>query len=1682
MAASRRALPTDATSAWIQRLRLYILTRALDALDELIARERHLAIVCGVLRRACETTGAAEHGWIANLVGDATGYFEFQAETTMKCRVALGQSVVQTGHAFFQALLSVLEGRKWIPAPGKHPTAVSAPPTPYARAPGSQDWRALLASFDTQPPGKAVNFGDVGGNSISIATQETNADDSQAKRMRLGDGLRLEGVEQSLFLRHSWHQLTAIEENCLLERIKALLQADSLDDRFGAAVTFLAVLSSQSMHDVGKMSLVPAPNSDWRLDLKSARLMRDPPRFARRWRSKTADMDASPWLHPLSQQWRFELDAVLCKPLRAALSTAPDAATLADLWEKVGSVQTLATWFNTRFADQQGLLRLSAPSVANPLAMQVFQNSSDQALAQLIASDSRTALPAACAYGSYRAPDVHRALGSYVKPGLANLIAPLVDVDLNCCGSELDPRMPLLNKAIKALVKRVDAAALTSSWVEHHNLLTALTALALLASTGARPVNSPFESAAWIDFERSMLYVEDKSAGPTQGSRVCVLSDYARDLLQIHYLPHLEHLADALRSNAPDFAAELSKVLAGDPEAGLPLMLFIRSEPAFDWIEVSESQLDIVCQFGWPLPWNLFRHLNSTLLRRWGLHPEIRDALLGHADQDAETHGDFSARVPADDLEVARPLINRLQQELGFALPAPNPGPGIAATLKADKLINPLERRFGRQARSERRATTLASARDLAKHEIEIELGGRDVDQLSSDELDRISRKMLLRVDGLPHVMGSVRYEVFEEWLATQWRSRGKHAKMRRRYLLAPEGRQVFTEDVVLAGRRLEQFSAAFESLLSARPRRAERPVMAAAVASIDLILNSKLAHFPALCALLCNHQSIQLVRLDGRYWFEWAYGAKWQDGKPVFRVEVSERAAHWISLARAGKSSTKVPALPLALASLPGALHDGKSDLAGMVKQLIKLRAQTNALHLPGIYASYLNARRPSAALPHSDWIRVTSGSAPLSPQGSMLAALPAGSDADDEAESFFRSHHRPPAKVEGTARQRCKLLFDAIEKSLRSSNSNRQIAAAIARAVKASGFGPGDAPYLLAHFATHLLTRKPKKGSRERLRASTAQRYWYSLAPPFADTSAEANLIDMEEDELTDLYTEVVASWVSGSPAGAPSAGDQDPSDKSAHGGRLAGVSDAPLRTLQQLREFHDFVRATYGLLDPNWTEISPDITVGVGRPGLLLLNEYLAVLAMQLGDQAANDVAPDVLSKAFVLIACARFGLRIGEAVGLNRGDWLDSAGALTVLVRSNSTRPLKTTSSRRQVPLVETLTPVELDVIEQVILNWVHREGMNGDRPLLPGVSHESFKFVKNSIGGALLAEIKMVTRHEGSTVHMLRHGYSMRVLSRLLAVELDPGASPTTTLVEASRRLLLGHNQTDRRTLWAVARLLGHASPSTTLRSYVNCLYLWLPPVLGKPSKESDLTPPRTVNLDALARDGNYLSGRLVGAAPRATSREPLFLRHLRFLRLLVIGQTEIKAAENAKLSNREAQTLGAAMAKTSARLAMEEKRYGAYKLLGGLSTTRMSHLVELAGTASLPAHVAELSNWDDTIGSSRQILLFDQTQLNHLADFLLALDLTKNDVWLVMGSRAHAGLEKLIESAGLRDYLHAKNEVAQTFQLDVVRFDRPPWGAAQRVAVIAREKGKLRSSFELLLLWTLWNTAHTAEI
>jgi len=1676
MAACRRALPSNEVAAWLQVLRVYILVRAMDAAESGAPREAHLLEVCRTLRYVSETTGHERHEWIAKITGSSIGFLEFEAEAAMRCRSALANTKDATAKSFYRALISILDHKPWCALPARSRDDSTGSLAPYTALPDGLDiWRASHRdpTSDSDQVNEPNELDAIG------ATQETGPAESDSKRRFNGEKLRLETLEKYLFLPHSWHHISVDEEALVFARLTELLTSADKVDQFGACVVFLAVLTGQTINDVSKMRFATEADTSWRLNIPGNSIHKLAPRFSKRWQAPPIQSGHAHWVTPLSELWEYRLSTAITRPLNQAARGMPAADDLDKIWQGLNPGATLVSWFNSVFADTKHLRRLSGPTTAGLLSLRIFKRSHDHATARLLASDHRTALPAACAYGAYRGSEVARLLSECTTTGLAHMVLPPLHDQTNAAGSELDISLPLVRSTIAKLTDRVNAAAQSASWCKHHNLLTALTILALLASTGARPVNSPFQCALWMDFERGLIYVQDKVTGPTQGSRICVLSDFARSLLQDMYFPHMRQLAAALEPLAPAFSAEMVKVLGKDPEARLPLFLFLRKEPSLDWMEVTETQLDAVCGFDWPLPWNLFRHFSSTQLRRLGLHPDIRDALLGHAARDAESHGDFSSRVPLEDFETARPLVNQLQKELGFVLP------NMARyTVRLDALVrvgNDLlqgTRPFGRQARELRRQQVHVTARAVAKSEIESFLCARTVDQLSGDELDQLARQMLLRKSGLPHVMGSLRYETLEDFLSTEWRVKGRHAKLKRRYVLIEEGRPCFTEQALTARARLQTFASHFESLVQTRSLTTERPVLAAALAAIEIILHCRLAHFPMLCALLCNTESIRLVRFDGRHWLEWGHGAAWQDGKPVVRIEVSDRAAHWISLATKSRTLTQVAPLPTALAPLCATLEPAQCTLAEMIRQLVTLQSQENSLGLAGFIAAHLAGSRPSSALPHPDWIRIARGAAPIFSDNRAGASELEPDDADVEVDEFFRNHHATASRLDEPAMERCRTLFDKVRERLDSDADNTNISAQIARDVKASGFARGDAPYLLCHFIVHVLRRKPMHGTRDRLRSSTALRYWHSLAHPFLSVAADDNWIDVEEDELTESYEQIVATMTAD--LGATREPTESNAAESSTEGNLAGAvrpmqTDSSQRTLMQLREFHDFARSTYGLPDPDWSELSTDLVVGVGRPGVVTVDEYLAVLSLQLAASPVSALDELTLSRSFVLLACARFGLRLGEAVGLQRSEWLDIGKTVTVVVASNPIRGLKTPHSRRLVPLVETLTSIEREVLDAVLNQWTHREGVREGTPLLAEISKGSFKARKSAIGSHLLGDIKRVTQHSGSTLHALRHGFGMRMLSLLQELPLGSTMPAGRAEAQQARRLLTGSPHIDRRAIWAVARLLGHAGPGITVRSYINCIHLWLPPIVNKPLPNGILRPVNLVDLDGIAVDPDYLSRNTSSPDDRRDDLESPIVRAMRFLRLLAIGQTEISAQSRARLSSDEVLLLTASLNAGSSKLAPNQSRYESYQILAAIPVPRYRELIQLLQAARPAADLPRtMPDWLDTIGPSRQIALFEEHHFRCMAQFMRSFGLTQRDVLLVSKTFLHPVLQSYAKRWKLDEFIKPREWVAPSFQLDVARYGSPERIATERIVAIITPDGTLKSSYELILLWILW--------
>lgn len=1689
MTASRRPIAEPGIANFLQTLRVFILVRSFEALRFGLPFESNLQEASVALRKACENSNDPRIELLATVKNAETSFIGFGQDLSHQCEIALTSGLLTPANKkIIQALRTIANGGPWRKARRDSPNdAANTPEYSNDDLWGPDDISPPITwpSFKSFPSGEWIARTD-----IAIKVDEVDPTASPKANAGIGEGLVFQSVEEVQYLRHSWRHLNHWESDAFHTRIIELINDKHFPNRLGAVLALIAYLCSRSFPHLESTLVGRAVGEDWSLNLDSGTLSRTPTRFDRRWRAEKQEPVIYRWIAPLDKKWEIQLSPVVLQVLREVPKSARKSKDIGELWGIISSEMDLQKWFASTFVPGTVLDRAPLSAIDSVYSLDIFERTFNSNQTRLLASSTRTGLPAASAYGAVSASMAFHALASTRTNSLYEVLCPASFNGNNSAGSELDVNIGKVKAEIEKLIRRVnESASKPDEWVLHHNQLTCLMIVALQACTGARPVRSPFETLNWIDFQRGLVFVEDKVSGPTTSARVCILSSFARALLQDRYLPHLGQLREMLVDVAPTFCSGLDEVLQASPNSRLPLFFFLRSKPDFDWLEATETQLTIESGIDWPLPWNLFRHIHATELPRSGLDAEVVDALLGHGERNAESHGDFSLRVPATDIEAARSHVEALQVRLGLRALAllPKATPLHCVTIQVAKEFS--WRTYGSEARKSARRKTKNLSISEAKTEINDCINGRPLDSLSATDWQGIALRMLIRSDGMPHRNASLRYEVFEDFVSDLWNKDRLLTRMRVRYTVLPDPEPLFTDGFVAAPTVLSQARADFDEIANSLTQESGNFGLCAALAAIDMALYSRVAHSKALYSLVCIRKSVKVVRLKGAFWFEWCGGKEWRDGQPVFRTQISPRAARWICVSQnSRKALSELPSVPKALKGFSvGNVHPaGMKDLIDRLNSFVN---QMNSWDLPGTDAAYLGGRQLFPAIPHADWYRQCKvGRAMLSkqetPEGAAVATL---------AEPLATMRHAAPAQKQQSAissLERCADFLKTVSQVVRSDElSNVGKASEIEKLVMKSPYRHGEVAYALAHFARFLLLRAPKKGQRDRLNADTVYRYLHSLLGPMCDLGHELNLTLMDEEELTDFYVSMVDWWTGEIKR------EQTPDDLPAELERLSTqerIDDAARRTLEQLEEFHEFARSAYGLEEPDWSQVSADGVGAIGRPGYVLASEYRRALDGVLCGQAVQDLANLRLSIAGVLIFFRRFGLRLSEAIGIYAEDWVEINGAIVLLVRSNPIRGLKTTYSKRQVPLIGTLDPAEYSVIQELLRRCERDHTSFPKHALLPEVSSASFESIRAKLGSQVHALLKEATKNPHTVIHFCRHSFATDVFTLIRGLRPQQNSPIHGATSDSVRRLLLGRDSIDRRGLWAVCRLLGHKSPGISARCYLHGLEEYIP-VASHPSSWNGLGPGQRslLDLDTFEEDSTY--GEAIRmAADQDVSNTSELAKLLQFLRLKCQGYKDTKALILTGLDSHIWELFSGTFAKVYERNwakqdasdvklgpIVDAPRDADSKpaldfLLKEISVKRFDALAALAGSAN--QYAGDLSNFDitETIGKRRQIVLFMQSHFEAFAAFARSFGLSVSDVH----AAANNALAKEVKewASAIQNLMCNMDVFGKNFQMDTATTGRPPMRVLHRVALVPADKSeKIDTRIELILIWLAWS-------
>ena len=1478
------------------------------------------------------------------------------------------------------------------------------------------------------------------------------------------NGVLLAAVEDCQLLPFSWNRVNPNERLALERLLEETWRGDDTARQELAAMVFLAIQCAYSLRMVLTLQLSTESGEDWALDLQAGVLHRRPPRRYHGWRS-SAETDA--WVAPRADRIALSLPVAAHAALSRLVGACPDAATLETAWATRPESPEQA--FREICQITPGLERVTSGMLAHWLEQVAYETSNDPILSRLLASHPRSGLPGACAYASFNLRQVHTAL-RVTNSGLTNKpVTPSPTDPLNGAGSELSPIEGLLRQACADALAEVNRLASDpGQWSRHHNALTAYAVVVLLACTGARPVKSPFESLEYFDLSEGHLYIEDKVSSRLHQGRVVPLPEAALRLIREHYLPHLARLAQVLEGFDPGLSQACASMARGKASPALPLFFLLGTIPELSWVEVSESSLSAVGIFRWPLPWNLMRHRLPTALKRAGLDHEIVNGLAGHGEQGTAAYGPYSMRIWADDAKRARPLLTQLLQQLEMGLPMTPVWPVTQAKLgvppgRGSALSD--KQNFGMQARRQRRQETLGKVALQATQEIEQFVGARPLESISPDEWEQLSRAMLLTPNGLPQAMGTLRYDTLQQWLMSRWAIEGQQPRLKRRYLPALEEASPFTAHAMGAANLTTAARRQLETVLSSlvKSKTSRRDALAIAVAS--LLLQSQVAD-PAVLQDLLAGRNFRLVTFGGSAYLEHAPGLDRDVTAPFRRYRLDGTAAALLARARAGSYRLEIADRPVPtemqqIAEFCGLRMPMQCSTREWVQYWLPLVQQCNQLTLPGLVAAYLNGQIVTAALHHADWLRVHRGVAVQPPALERPAAANQAPDPEEEVDGwavdadpetgdyvFFADEltAASPCDIQGTygtgantqdeasvrsAQHSSRALFQAIREALhRSANQKssprRELDAALRRVISEHRTSSRSCR-LLAEWLRSLLWRRTSHGQ---ISLRSLSRYLNALSPCFEAVAYRHDLLSCDEEEVTAFYVKIMDARRTIRPGSADvRASSAVATDTPSQATSATRTEEAPYQTwhlaFQLLRSFHQLMRRELAVEDPDWSEISPAQETLSISPGLLLEQEYLHALA--LAAPAPELATREELAVGFILLTAMRFGLRGAEATGLMRGDWVDTDhDTLVVLVQKNRHRSLKTPSARRQVPLLFHLTGTERMIVERFLALWEGISGGDCKVPLFASSNDPTTLLNERQLRWQASQLIKRATLNAGLSLHHARHAFANRV--GLMLMDGTEGMWPYAAAeseVQSShvRRLLLCTDQVTHRSLWALARLLGHAHPQTSVRSYLHVLpdladrHVWKEaqhvkdPVLRK--------VPGIVQLDELAPLEAYLQTPEPSEAPPA---KPPGLRDLlRFLYLYQHGVDVPRAAFSTSISLGKATQLVELVKHADAVLArrrdINPHRGGASNLLSHIQRPRWQQLMHRA------AQYVQMQDtthpWNDSdlrtlIGPSRQILLYQRHHFTFLQRVLVMWQLPPGSVRLIISRGRHA---KLLEWA-----------------------------------------------------------------
>jgi integrase len=1455
------------------------------------------------------------------------------------------------------------------------------------------------------------------------------AAETPAQRSITGKTILLRSNEFGQYLPWSWHQLTPQERTAIDAWLESQREGFG-QDALIAALTWIALVTGYSLTRVCNFGIGGDAHGDWQLSTELDALFRTPPRpsYMRELPNAVAQMLAPPAsVHTIRlPEW-----------IRAALAGATPISApqkLADFWSSCTETPSQAF---SRIATAQGFARVTTSMLGHVLGYSLYHRTSDSLFALAGSAHARTAMPGAGAYPSWGAREV---LDYYRGLDESQLeISPEGD-SVNALGSRLRVVEKSFSSALNKVFSALESQMLQGSPIDQHNAYTTALVLKLLAATGSRPVGDPFESPLHFDLEHHRVFVADKLVVGAEGGRLVPIPKSLSVEVE-RYFSYLAKLATLLQPAEPALSGGLRGLHELNAPFLLPLFFYLQRD---GWESISEDGLrrHLAGEFSAPL--NIFRHRLPVLLRAKGVDPEVIDGLLGHGYGGCATYGDWSTRQWNVDMEQAVPALEKAFEDLGLPiLKVP-----MLRTTQELHITQALQLApFGVARRKLEQRKRREAARQQARALIEDWLGDRKIGEVTAQDLADIERMVVTTPSGMPHVMAHIRYAVLQRYFNMQLRRGATTLRLRRSYIELNED-PPFTNE--LAGRAPSVVSKLLDLLPILRKEFPPSRATAAdawLMACLHLMLEGRISNY-ALLKEISNPRAIRVVHFQRRYWLEFRANAantadesEDNDGaSPCLRFPISRDSAAFLEASRKpGRNKGHVQK------KLADALISNHVDLSKLgekkaVEKLANFIDQSNRLCLPGLLAGVLSGRVSSCSLDHYDWVRLETGT---------FLELPVSGDdhtAGDQLSLSPEDSPGVPDEARVVARQiEARLYFSELRQAIDGvdadprSKSRRKMVSDVSSVVSKFRSRVSSALYLIGEWLYHLI------GKVRSLRS--IRRYLTGISPAAERVWYDADLLSADEEDVSELYSAL-----------------------------LDARPDIELRTVGlYLRRFHAFARKYASISDPDWGELSLGQASLSVRPAYIRECDYLnAIESILLSSERHSQEL--VTASAMVLLLAYRYGLRASEAAGLIRADWVGDTRPL-ILVRNNVLRKLKTKAGRRLVPTLFELTPIEVTVIKRLLVTAEANHGGDMAVPLLG--NQVRVPATIGRIRTIVIQALRWATGNPTTVIHSARHSFATRVLDSMFCADGDLQRSHLEVPnVETMRDRVLGSASQSRRTLWGLARLLGHASPTTSIGSYSHIVDRWLEDYADH-------------NVTRRTR-GAVVEGVLdLDAQPRRTALpEPCSVVDqapsvsvgalIRLARLIGRGanlhRSAIALAIPAELSDEMAVALDSIFRVSAKR---QERNKPLPELMASITESQWENLFELADEVTVPRDICWIKvptapDFAGLVGPQRHIVMWREEHFEWIGQLVKSLNLQKADIRILITFGFTGEQQNWIERHGLSRFV--STDVSET-QLDTVKTENQRAVVVERAVLIAsrRKQHPLGNRILLAVLAIAWH-------